>query len=118
LRAPRNDVHGRIISVMDGTQAIGQYQIVVINRGKRHGIDAGHVLAVDQAGKVVRDVYGKQSGFSRALGGVGTSFAQKVKLPDERAGTLLIFKSFDRISYGLIVGAANVIHVQDVVHNP
>jgi LysM repeat protein len=118
LRAPRNDVHGRIISVIDGTQAIGQYQIVVINRGKRHGIDAGHVLAVDQAGKVVRDVYGKQSGFARYLGGVGTSFAPKVKLPDERAGTLLIFKSFDRISYGLVVGAANIIHVQDVVHNP
>jgi LysM repeat protein len=118
LRAPRNDVHGRIISVIDGTQAIGQYQIVVINRGKRHGIDAGHVLAVDQAGKVVRDVYGKQPGFARYLGGVGTSFAPKVKLPDERAGTLLIFKSFDRISYGLVVGAANIIHVQDVVHNP
>ena len=118
LRAPRNDVHGRIISVLDGTEAIGQYQIVVINRGKRHGIDAGHVLAVDQAGKVVRDVYGKQSGFTRALGGVGSGFAPKVKLPDERAGTLLIFKSFDRISYGLIIGANNVIHVQDVVHNP
>ena len=118
LRAPRNDVHGRIISVIDGTQAIGQYQIVVINRGKRHGIDAGHVLAVDQAGKVVRDVYGKQSGLAHYLGGVGTSFAPKVKLPDERAGTLLIFKSFDRISYGLVVGAANIIHVQDVVHNP
>jgi hypothetical protein len=118
LRAPRNDVHGRIISVLDGTQAIGQYQIVVINRGKRHGIDAGHVLAVDQAGKVVRDVYGKQSGFARSLGGVGTGFAPKVKLPDERAGTLLVFKSFDRISYGLIIGANNVIHVQDVVHNP
>jgi hypothetical protein len=77
LRAPRNDVHGRIISVIDGTQAIGQYQIVVINRGKRHGIDAGHVLAVDSAGKVVRDVYAKQAGFARALGGVGTSFAPK-----------------------------------------
>jgi hypothetical protein len=118
LRAPRNDVHGRIISVIDGTQAIGQYQIVVINRGKRHGIDAGHVLAVDSAGKVVRDVYAKQAGFARALGGVGTSFAPKVQLPDERAGTLLVFKSFDRVSYGLVVGAANVIRVQDVVHNP
>jgi hypothetical protein len=118
LRAPRNDVHGRIISVIDGTQDIGQYQIVVINRGKRHGIDAGHVLAVDQAGKVVRDVYGKQPGFARYLGGVGTSFSPKVKLPDERAGTLLIFKSFDRISYGLVVGAANIIRVHDVVHNP
>jgi len=118
LRAPRNDVHGRIISVIDGTRDIGQYQIVVINRGKRHGIDAGHVLAVDSAGQVVRDVYGKQPGYARFLGGYGTSFAPKVKLPDERAGTLLIFKSYDRVSYGLVVGAANVIHVQDVVHNP
>jgi len=118
LRAPRNDVHGRIISVIDGTADIGQYQIVVINRGKRHGIDAGHVLAIDSAGKVVRDVYGKQPGYARYLGGVGTSLSPKVKLPDERAGTLLIFKSFDRISYGLIVGANNVIRVQDVVHNP
>jgi LysM repeat protein len=118
LRAPRNDVHGQIISVIDGTQDIGQYQIVVINRGKRHGIDAGHVLAVDSAGKVVHDVYGKQPGFARYLGGVGTSFSPKVKLPDERVGTLLIFKSFDRISYALVVGAANIIRVHDVVHNP
>jgi hypothetical protein len=118
LRAPRNDVHGRIISVIDGTQDIGQYQIVVINRGKRHGIDAGHVLAVDTAGKTIRDVHGKQPGYARWLGGAGTSFAPKVKLPDERAGTMLIFKSYDRVSYGLIVGANNVIRVQDVVHNP
>src|SRR6201991_1041241 len=118
LRAPRNDVHGRIISVIDGTQDIGQYQIVVINRGKRHGIDAGHVLAVDTFGKTISDVYGKQPAYARWLGGAGTSFATKVKLPDERAGTLLIFKSYDRVSYGLIIGANNVIRVQDVVHNP
>jgi LysM repeat protein len=118
LRAPRNDVHGRIISVIDGTQAIGQYQVVVINRGKRHGIDAGVVLAIDTAGKTVHDAYGRKSKIGDFLGGVGTSFSKKVKLPDERAGTLLVFKSYDRVSYGLIVGANNVIHVQDVVHNP
>jgi LysM repeat protein len=118
LRAPRNDVHGRIISVIDGTQAIGQYQVVVINRGKRHGIDAGHVLAVDEAGKTVHDVYGKQSAIGHYLGGVGTSFSPKVKLPDERIGTMLVFKSFDRVSYALIVGADDVIRVNDVVHNP
>jgi hypothetical protein len=118
LRAPRNDVHGRIISVIDGTDLIGQYQIVVINRGKRHGIDAGHVLAVDQAGQTVHDVYGKQSTVAKYLGGVGYSLTPKVKLPDEHVGTLLIFKSFDRVSYGLVVGASDSIHIQDVVHNP
>jgi hypothetical protein len=118
LRAPRNDVHGRIISVIDGTEAIGQYQIVVVNRGKRHGIDAGHVLAIDTAGGQVHDVYGKQSKFTSFLGGMGTSYSPTVKLPDERVGTLLVFKSFDRVSYALVVGADNIIRVNDVVHNP
>jgi LysM repeat protein len=118
LRAPRNDVHGRIIAVVDGTELIGQYQIVVINRGKRHGIDAGHVLAIDQAGQTVHDVYGNSNAFTRYLGGVGISLSPKVKLPDEREGTLLVFKSYDRVSYGLVIGASDAIHVQDVVHNP
>jgi LysM domain len=117
LRAPRNEVHGRIISVIDGTYSIGQYQIVVINRGKRHGIDAGQVLAVDQAGATVRDVYGNTV-VGHYLGDVGISFAPRVTLPNERAGTLLVFKSFDRVSYGLIIGASNAIHVSDIVRNP
>ena len=48
--APRTNVHGQIISVVDGTDLIGQYQIVAINRGMRDGIDNGTVLAIDRAG--------------------------------------------------------------------
>ena len=114
LRAPKNPVHGRIISVVDGTQLIGQYQVVVINRGKRQGIDAGYVLAVDQAGQVVTD---REAG--KGWGHMfGTSLDPKVKLPDERGGTILVFKAFDRLSYALVVGASSVLHVNDVVRNP
>jgi LysM repeat protein len=111
-RAPRNPVEGRIISVQDRHELIGQYQVVVINRGKRHGIDAGHVLAIDQAGEIVRDQWrGGREASAHA-------FADRVRLPDERAGTLLIFKSFDRIAYGLVVGAAHPMAVLDKVRNP
>jgi hypothetical protein len=116
-RAPGADVRGRIIDVVGGTDLVGQYEVVVINRGKRHGLEPGHVLAVDEAGDVVRDLYrgGKQIGDTN---GVGTSFAPKVRLPDERVGTMLVFKVFDRVSYALILQATDTIHVQDVVHNP
>jgi hypothetical protein len=72
---------------------------------------------VDQAGDVVRDLYrgGHQIGDTV---GVGTSFAPKVQLPDERTGTLLVFKVYDRVSFGLIVGASDTIHIHDVVRNP
>ena len=114
-RAPSQNVTGRIISVVDGVDLIGQYQIVVINRGKRHGIESGSVLAVDKAGAVIRDEHNpaRRGAFS-----MGSSFAEKVKLPDERAGTLLVFKTFDRLSYALVVGATNAMRVADVVRNP
>jgi hypothetical protein len=89
----------------------------VINRGKRDGLDPGNILAIDKAGQVVRDIYGG-SGIMARLGGLGTSLAPKVRLPDERAGTLLVFKTFDRLSFGLIVGASNTIHVADFVRKP
>ncbi len=116
--APRSDVHGRIIAVVDGTDLIGQYQIVVINRGLRDGLAAGNVLAIDRAGERVRDTYANGASFTRKAQDLGTSFARKVQLPDERTGTLLVFKPLDRVSYGLIVGASNTIRVYDIVHNP
>ena len=85
---------------------------MVINRGKRHGIDAGHVLAVDQTGEIVRDQW------SGGRDASSLTFADRVQLPDERAGTLLVFKSFDRIAYGLVVGAAHPMAVLDKVRNP
>ena len=48
----------------------------------------------------------------------GPAFAPHVRLPDERAGTLLIFRTYPNVSFGLIVGASNTIQVGDVVHNP
>jgi hypothetical protein len=118
LRAPGSDIHGRIIAVIGGTDLIGQFAVVAINRGKRHGLEAGNVLAVDSAGEVVRDLYRGGRDINSMGGGIGTSFAPKVKLPDERSGTALVFKVYDRMSYALIVGASNTIHVRDVVRNP
>ena len=50
LRAPHTEVRGRIMSVIDGVQLIGQYDVVVINRGTTDGVDAGDVLAIDHVG--------------------------------------------------------------------
>jgi hypothetical protein len=118
LRAPGSDVHGRIIAVVGGTDLIGQFAVVAINRGKRHGLEAGNVLAVDSAGEVVRDLYRGGRDISSMGSGIDTAFAPKVRLPNERSGTALVFKVYDRMSYALIIGASDTIHVRDVVRNP
>ncbi len=114
-RSPGGDIRGRIVSVVDGVTLIGQYRIVALNRGSRHGLQPGHVLAIETAGATIRDT-SRSSRFSGF--GLGSSFAPKVKLPDERNGTLLVFRVYDRMSYGLIVSAEMPVRVADVVRTP
>ncbi|MGE0438151.1 MAG: LysM peptidoglycan-binding domain-containing protein [Steroidobacteraceae bacterium] len=115
VRIPNAPVRGSIISVVDDTTLIGTYQIIAVNRGTRHGLAPGHILAVDQAGLTVRDK-GRRSGNS--FFATGSSFDPKVKLPNERAGTALVFKTYERMSYAIVVGASHAIRVADTVRTP
>jgi len=101
-RAPSSAIDGRILAVVDGVTQIAQYQVVVMNRGGNDGLAVGDVLSVFRSGEEVRD---------HIKGG-------KVRLPDEKAGTVMVFKTYDRISYGLVMEATQALHVLDAVRNP
>ncbi len=100
--APKNVIDGRIISVVNGVTQIGQYQVIVLNRGARDGLAVGDVLSVFQTGEKVKD---------RTKGG-------RVTLPDEKAGTVMVFKVYDGIGYALVMEATQAIHIHDAVKNP
>ena len=100
-----NNVEGTIIAVVDGVSQIGQYQVVVINRGKRENVDVGTVFAVEQRGATIPDQ-------------VSRSSKDVVKLPDERAGLLMVFRTFDKVSFGLIMKATSSLHVGDHLRTP
>jgi hypothetical protein len=101
-RSPGTNIEGLIISVVGGVTQIGQYQVVVLNRGTNNGLAIGDVLTVWQTGEKVDD---------QVKGG-------KIRLPDEEAGTVMVFKTYDRIAYGLVMEATQVIHIHDTVRNP
>jgi LysM repeat protein len=109
--APTTAIDGQIISVADGAEQIGQFQVVVLNRGSNDGLTPGAVLAVDQQGAVVQDKFSGSPWKKKA-------FTKNVRLPYERAGTLIVFKVFDRLSYGLVIGARGPMQVADRVYNP
>lgn len=115
--APSRKVDGQIISVVDGVSVIGQYQVVVINRGKRDGLEPGHVLAIQQAGEKVKDP-GARAPVAAWSAAFRSGFAKHVQLPAEHAGVFLVFKAYDRLSYGLIVQADGPIRTGDMVGNP
>ena len=102
--APASDLKGHIIGVVDGVSQIGQYNVVVVDIGLKDGVEVGHVFMVSHAGETVRDVI---------AGG-----DSEVTLPNEEAGTLMIFRTFDRVSYGLVMEAKRVMHRLDVIQAP
>ncbi len=104
-KPPKGKIHGSIIAVLGGVTQIGQYNVVVIDRGQVDGIEVGTVLAIDQRGELVRDTVTENS-------------ADTVQLPDERAGTLMIFRTFPRVSFGLVMNTTKALHVKDRVRNP
>ena len=103
-RSPEEDVKGQIIDVFNGVSQIGQHMVVVLNRGEEHGLAPGHVLAVMQKGARVYD--------QRAF------LFSGVDLPDERAGIMMVFKTYKKMSYALIMEASRAMHVNDRFQKP
>tara|TARA_R110002072_G_scaffold45422_5_gene126318 strand:+ start:2320 stop:3351 length:1032 start_codon:yes stop_codon:yes gene_type:complete len=99
---PDFDIRGQMISVNTGVGNIGQYNVVVVNRGERDGLVEGNVLAIYKAGGIMRDPFTKE----------------KIELPSERAGIMMVFRVFEKLSYGLILQATRPLAVMDEVRTP
>ncbi|MGY2235060.1 LysM peptidoglycan-binding domain-containing protein [Pseudomonas gingeri] len=100
--APQAQISGVIIDVPRGVTQIGVMDVVTIDKGRRDGLAEGNVLAVYKTGETVRD---------RVTG-------QPVKIPDERSGLLMVFRTYEKLSYGLVLNATRSLAVLDKVRNP
>jgi len=105
IHAPDHDVNAYIISVYNGVTQIGTYDVVILNKGIRDNMEVGHVLTIMQSGRVVNDDIGNSSG-------------EAVSLPSERAGELMIFRTFEKTSLALVMRATRPIHIMDTAVTP
>ncbi|MFG5410253.1 LysM domain-containing protein [Piscinibacter sakaiensis] len=103
-RSPENDVAGQIVSIYGDALTAGQNQIVALNRGERDGLQRGHVLALWRAGDRVVD----RTDPTRPV----------MKLPDERHGLLMVFRTFSRMSYALILSVQEPVRPGDRFTQP
>lgn len=114
--APAKETNGVIFAVNEGS-VVGRHSVVAINRGTSHGIELGHVLGIFKAGSVVADRYADGRS-ANPMHTTSSAFKPKVKLPDERVGNLLVFKTFEKMSYALIMDADRPVGVGDKIGNP
>ena len=103
--APAPDMTGQIVSVY-GSAVVNaaQNQVVVINRGLQDGMERGHVLAILKDGVRLIDKTGPTP--------------TAIKLPDERNGLLMVFRTFERVSYALVLDITDGVRVGDRLTSP
>jgi hypothetical protein len=100
----------RILATKDALYGVGHYQIVSMNGGSRQGVESGHVFSVFRPGTEVDDRVGYRYG----------SFAKEseVRLPDQFHALVMVFRTFDDISYAMVLAGDNVVRQFDELRHP
>ena len=99
-RAPTASILARIISIYGGVSQAGQGAIVTLSKGKRDGLESGHVLALYSKGEIVKNG------------------EERISLPDERYGLIFVFRVFDKVSYALVMQAKLPVQLLDQAKKP
>jgi hypothetical protein len=140
--SPEAPVAGRIISTYGGLSESGPLAIVALSKGTRDGLEVGHVLALYRDQKSTRYDQRTQPLFGRTgptgndgriayypaeLTGRDAPLFKRpapirasdfAKLPSERYGLVLVFRTFERASYALVMQASRPVGVSDIISNP
>lgn len=102
--APERPMAGQIAAIYGEAINAGQNQIVALNRGKRDGVERGHVFALWRDGVAMKDKTQDRP--------------QDIKLPDERHGILFVFEVYERVSYALIISVKEPVKPGDRFTQP
>lgn len=103
--APAAAQSGQIVKVHgNAVQYAGQNQVVIINRGAKDGLERGHILAIQKDADVVTDKTDRAR--------------PRIQLPGERNGLMMVFRTFDRVSYALVLQITDGVKVGDRFVNP
>jgi len=106
--APPENMEATVISLHKALVQIGQYQVAVINKGENDGVEKGHVFVTYRKGSVVSQ--GPRSGRLGAY--------EKIQLPDEKSGLMMIFRVLDNVSYGLMMDSVIPVRIGDLAKAP
>ncbi len=105
----------RIVALNNALFGSGKRQIVAISTGGVHGVTVGDVFSVHSPEQVIRDEVMHPKNDLKTLFKPSKA---KVTLPMEYSGHIMVFKTFDYISYAIITESKKPIKMYDYVRLP
>ena len=109
-RAPERFAGGRVVRVYGQSSRVaeaGPHSVLVLNRGSREGLEAGHVLALHRLPQA-----------TSASGSRAETAAAEPRFAEESYGLVYVFRVFDRVAYALVMHANRSVMLGDSVKKP
>lgn len=141
-RSPNSKVQGRVVALHDNLWETGKFFIVALSKGAKDGVEVGHVMALYRSQNTARYNLRTSPMFGReGLSGsderrpyyeekltprdgplypttTPVNDADLANLPDNRYGLVMVFRTFDRASFALVMESSRPVSITDVVTNP
>jgi hypothetical protein len=95
--------NAKVIGFADAMDAAGSRQVVMLSIGAKDGVDNGQTFTMYEPGENIHDDVASNS-WRRGVG-------ERVTLPDEYVGHVMVFRTFDRVSYGLVMDGLRPVHI-------
>jgi hypothetical protein len=100
----------RVIGVPDDVHFSGTHEVIALAGGKVDNIDNGTVFSIWRIGSNKADDVAHHNSLAADI--------DRVKLGDEYEGHVMVFRAFDRMSYGLLMDGTKPIQVGDILKHP
>lgn len=104
-----------VLAIEGGHYGVGHHQVVAISGGARQGVEPGHVFSAFRPGATIRDDVKYPAG---SMKDIGTLNGDKVTLPDEYDGHIMVFRVFEEVSYAMVMDGARPVREHDVLKHP
>ncbi len=101
--------NAHVLAVADGIQS-GPNLVVAVSVGARDGIRNGHTFSIWEDG------IAKPNNVAHRNNMMANS--NRVDLPDHFVGHLMVFRTFDKVSYALVMNGIRPVHAGDTLKHP
>jgi hypothetical protein len=100
----------QILAVPDGLKWSGPRMVIALNVGSQDGIDNGTVFSMWHPGEVRKDIVRNKNNIA--------AYQDRLQMPDDYLGHVMVFRTFDKVSYGLVMDGIRPARVGDTLKHP
>jgi nucleoid-associated protein YgaU len=114
--APSKPVLAKVVSIVDGIIESGPFQTITLNKGLVDGLDVGSVVSLYKKSRKIKPGYNIKTNKDGEKNSTAT--IKYLSIPSEEVALAMIYRSYDNLSYAIIMESVTNVNIGDIAREP